>query len=164
MAHSIDRAPLLVIAVGNESRGDDALGPLLLREISAQAGTAGVEWLEDYQLQVEHALDLMGRRQVLFIDAGQDTPSPFCFRRVRAGSAPSPSTHALTPAALLAVYQRIEPAPPPPAFVLCVRGERFELGEDLTPAARGNLERSLEFARDLLRDARPERWDGLLRH
>lgn len=164
MARSTDPAPLLVIAVGNESRGDDALGPLLLREISGFAEGEGVELLEDYQLQIEHALDLVGRTQVLFIDAGQHTPSPFIFRRVQRGNAPGPSTHALTPGALLSVYEQIERQSPPPAFVLCIRGERFELGESLTPAARRNLEQSLEFALDLLSDSSPERWERLIQH
>ena len=171
MAHSPSRpdpAPLLIFAAGNASRGDDALGPLLLQgigELAAEGAVpGGCELIEDYQLQIEHALDMVGRQQVLFIDAGQNTPAPFSFRRVRPGTNPSPSTHALTPAALLSVYQQIERRAPPPAFVLCIRGERFELGESLTPAARRNLEQSLEFARGLLRDVCPEQWENLLRN
>ncbi|HLF96244.1 MAG TPA: hydrogenase maturation protease [Methylococcaceae bacterium] len=163
MALSTDPAPLLIIAVGNESRGDDALGPLLLREISALAEADGVELLEDYQLQIEHALDMAGRKQVLFVDAGHHTPAPFVFQRVQPARSPSPSTHALTPGALLSVYEQVERHAPPPAFVLCIRGERFELGESLTPAAERHLEQSVEFARGLLSDARPERWESLIR-
>lgn len=161
------RAGLIIIAVGNESRGDDALGPLLLRRIGMLAETGvlpgGCELLEDYQLQIEHALDMVGRQQVLFIDAGCNTPAPFSFRRVQPGSSSSPSTHALTPGALLSVYEQIERQAPPPAFVLCIRGERFELGENLTPAAQQHLEHSLEFALDLLSDSRLEQWERLIR-
>jgi hypothetical protein len=34
-------APILVFAVGNESRGDDALAPLLLRDLAGSAEAAG---------------------------------------------------------------------------------------------------------------------------
>jgi hypothetical protein len=54
-------APLLVLAVGNPSRGDDALGPALLDALAALAAQGAdrlgdIELLSDFQLQIEHAL------------------------------------------------------------------------------------------------------------
>jgi hypothetical protein len=43
----------------------------------------GFELIGDFQWQVEHALDLAGRRLALFIDAGERTPAPFVFVRCR---------------------------------------------------------------------------------
>ncbi len=67
-------APTLIFAVGNESRGDDALGPLLLRQLeswlAAEDHAEQFELLEEFQLQVEHAMDMKDRKLVLFIDAG----------------------------------------------------------------------------------------------
>ncbi|MDP3326412.1 MAG: Ni/Fe hydrogenase, partial [Hydrogenophaga sp.] len=64
-------APLLVFGWGNPSRGDDALGPLLVEQLAglAQMSSGRLECLTDFQLQVEHALDLRGRERVLFVDA-----------------------------------------------------------------------------------------------
>ncbi|HOL37057.1 MAG TPA: hypothetical protein PLT38_04440, partial [Rubrivivax sp.] len=64
-------APLLVFAVGNPSRGDDALGPTLahalrVEEEFADAAHAHAELLEVVQLQIEDALALEGRSAVLF--------------------------------------------------------------------------------------------------
>ena len=70
------KAPTLVFGWGNRSRGDDALGPLFVERLLATR-PAGVEGLEDYQLQVEHALDLVGRRRVLFVDASRVALPPF---------------------------------------------------------------------------------------
>ena len=58
-----DRKPVLVFGYGNLSRGDDALGPLLLEAIerSPKAVLESVEILSDFQLQIEHALDLENR-------------------------------------------------------------------------------------------------------
>jgi hydrogenase maturation protease len=137
--------PVLVIAVGNRSRGDDAIGPLLLDRLAAWLSNgdrgADFELLEDFQLQIEHALDLAGRRLVLFVDAGTGTPAPFAFRTAVA-TAPGGghSSHALAPEAVLGVYRQITGDNPPPAFVLCVRGETFELGEDLSHPARAHAE------------------------
>ncbi|HRH15070.1 MAG TPA: homospermidine synthase, partial [Azonexus sp.] len=74
-------APLVVFAVGNPSRGDDAIGPVIcgrLEEWLENEKLADrVELIEDFQLNVEHALDLQSRELALFIDAGENTPAPF---------------------------------------------------------------------------------------
>jgi len=130
-------APVLVFATGNESRGDDGLGPALARR-AALEGRAGLTLILDYQLQVEHALELRGRRLALFIDAGKDTPAPFELRR----ASPSPrflhTTHALAPEAVLETAQRLGIALPE-VWVMCVRGEQFELGEGLSATALRHL-------------------------
>ena len=137
-------APIVVLSCGNPSRGDDALGPLLLERLDAwleEEGLAGhFELIEDFQFQIEHALDLEGRKAALFIDAGQDTPAPYALQVVAADDTPGHSTHAISPGAVLAVYRRIVGGEPPPASVLCVRGESYELGEGLSASALENLE------------------------
>jgi hypothetical protein len=60
------------------------------------------------------------------------------------------TTHQLPPAAVLQVYALTETSPAPPAFTLCIRGEGFELGEALSPAAEQNLESALAFLQTLL--------------
>ena len=152
------RAPFVILACGNPSRGDDALGPLLLARLDAWLAEAGIadefELIEDFQFQVEHALDLEERRAALFIDAGAGTPAPFMLLPLCPDDTPGHSTHAISPAAVLAVFQRVVGGAPPPASVLCVRGERFELGEALSPAASAHLEaawlRLQAFCHDLL--------------
>ncbi len=159
--------PVLILACGNPSRGDDALGPLLadrLQNWLDEAGLAsGFEVLVDFQWQIEHALDLIGRHLVLFIDAGHDTPGPFIFRQAQAaGDVASHSTHALSPEAVLAVLPRVVHEAAPPAFVLCVRGERFALGEGLSAAASGHAEPAFEFLQALCRAAELDAWTGQL--
>lgn len=135
---------LVVFACGNESRGDDALGPLLLRRLEG-AGLPGVAIFGDFQLQIEHALDLQGHNLALFIDAGQATPAPFSFYEVEPAASNTHTSHALLPAAVLDVYRRVIGSEPPPAFVLCVRGDGFELGAELSEAAQSHLEQAWSF-------------------
>jgi hydrogenase maturation protease len=132
-------APVLVLAVGNPSRGDDALGPLLAERVEA-AGLADVEVIVDYQLQVEHALDLVGRERVIFVDAGVGTLPPFEFRRVVPAADFLHTSHTLSPEAVLATFVRVQGEPPPECWVLCIRGERFGLGDDLSEVACERLE------------------------
>ena len=148
-------APLVVFAVGNPSRGDDAIGPVLCGRLAKwlenEKLTERVELIEDFQLNVEHALDLRGRELALFIDAGENTPAPFIFEQIFPSTLAGHTTHALPPQAVLQVYRQMEGTEPPPAFVLCVRGEGFELGAEMTPAARGGIEAAMALLERLVR-------------
>ena len=153
---------LLILAVGNPSRGDDALGPLLLERLAAERERSGqwsdVELLTDFQLQIEHAVDLEKRDLVLFVDASVSGPPPYEFTRLRPARDASYTSHALTPAAVLHVYEQINPTTPPPAFLLAIRGQSFELGEPLSPAAAANLVAALDFVGRLLERRDAESW------
>ena len=147
-------APLLVFGWGNASRGDDALGPLFierLRERLGPADIARIEFLDDYQLQVEHALDLVGRERVLFVDASLDCAAPFQATAVQAQRDRTFTTHAMSPAALLQVYVELQASTPPPCTLLAIRGERFELGEPPGEAALRNLAAALDWVQGWLR-------------
>ncbi len=157
-------APVLIFAIGNESRGDDALGPLLLRELDAWLKANGLsdqfELLEDFQLQVEHAMDMQGRELVLFIDAGMDTRAPFDFYRAQTSDTPVLYSHALAPEALLKVYAQFYQESPPHVFILCVCGERFELGDDVSPQAVKRMVSAFEFGKKLLHAPEVAAWDS----
>lgn len=155
------RPRLLVIAVGNASRGDDALGPLLLERLRAAAGgradaadvtaAADVEFLSEFQLQVEHALDLVGRDAVLFVDAARPGHVDGCALQPVAADVAAPLwSHALRPQALLQVFRQVEGRPPPPAWLLAIEGRGFELGAPLSAAARAHLDAAEALARDWL--------------
>jgi hydrogenase maturation protease len=149
-------APVLVIAIGNASRGDDALGPTLaarLEDWLAREGIGGVEVLTDMQLNVEHALDLEGRSRVLVIDASPSGDLPYACTPVRPCHDVSYSTHSVSPQAILQVAADVGLTALPPTELLAVRGASFELGEALSPAGRWHLELAWMFLQDWCRKA-----------
>lgn len=148
--------PLLIFGYGNPSRGDDALGPLFLERIQGQLqGRSGVdhlarlldriECLTDFQLQIEHALDLLGRDLVLFVDALESGPEPFVLAQLQPDTQLSYTTHAMSPSAVLAVYRQTQRQPLPPCWLLAIRGYDFdELGAPLSLKAEANLTAAVE--------------------
>jgi hydrogenase maturation protease len=150
-------APLLVFGWGNPSRGDDALGPLFVERLQALLGdSAAVECLTDFQLQVEHALDLVGRERVLLVDASVDAAPPFEACALRPSrDATSLSSHAMSPVALLQAFVDLHGCDPPPTTLLAIRAESFELGEPLGATAAGHLDEAIRWARRWLEGARP---------
>jgi hydrogenase maturation protease len=148
------RPAILVLGWGNLSRGDDALGPLFvsgLRERLPIDLQEQVEFLDDYQLQVEHALDLEARGHILFVDASLDCLAPFEVRPIQARRDTSYTSHALSAEALLQVYEDMQSHASPPATLLALRGEVFGLGEPLSATAKGHLQAGLEWGLDWVR-------------
>lgn len=149
-------APTLIFGWGNPSRGDDALGPMFVEHFTALAARhpewGKVECLTDFQLQVEHALDLQGRSRVLFVDASLDAAPPCTLTRIDAARDASFTTHAMSPQSVLKVFIDIDEGEPPPAWLLAIRGERFELGEDISDSAHDNLAAALEYAARWIED------------
>lgn len=142
--------PILVFGYGNLSRGDDAVGPLLLEYLQQRADLSRVDLLTDFQLQIEHALDLQGRERVLFVDAAVAGNSPFELIELQPGRDNSYTSHAMSPQALLQVYSTVTGQTPPSSFLLSIKTESFELGESLSPAAADNLQEACRFADDWL--------------
>lgn len=142
-------ASTLVFAWGNPARGDDALGPLFAEAIEALQ-LPDVECLTDFQLQVEHALDLQGRQRVLFVDASLSAPAPFGVQTLAPLHDESFSSHAMSPAAVLQVYCDVLKRPPPPAQLLAIQGVQWELGIAPSATARANLAAALAWAKHWL--------------
>ncbi|MGR8980193.1 MAG: hydrogenase maturation protease [Gammaproteobacteria bacterium] len=142
--------PVLLLACGNPSRGDDALGPLLLEFVERCCDLTEIDLLTDFQLQIEHALDLENRKLILFADASVSCAGPFEFTGLEPAMETVFTTHAMSPEAVMAVYRSIKKQPPPPCFLLGIKGESFELGEALSVNADVNLEQACRFALTLL--------------
>ncbi|MGE0042927.1 MAG: hydrogenase maturation protease [Vicinamibacterales bacterium] len=157
-------ARVVVLGCGNPSRGDDALGPALMARVAAWVACRPgrpVEAVEDFQLQVEHTLDLCERDLALFVDAVAGGPAAVRLRRAWPARAGGVSTHALAPEALLHAYSTLGRGAPPPAYVLAVRGRAFDLGAPLTPEAARNLETAWAVLERLLGHPARADWDAL---
>lgn len=149
--------PILIFGIGNESRGDDALAPLLVRQLQTE-DIRHVEFIEDYQLQVEHVTDLLDRSAVLFVDADMSCIGPFHFSEIAAAKDGSYTSHVLTPFALLHTYRLVYGTDAPPAFLLRIRGYDFELGNPLSDKAAANLELGAKLVRELCTEPGLHRW------
>jgi hydrogenase maturation protease len=144
--------PVLVIAAGNDARGDDGLGPSLLKWIEA-AAFPGVRTVLDFQLQIEHALEIAEARLALFIDAHCAQTRAAVLRQIGPAASPAVASHALHPDQVLAVADKLGLARPP-AFLLGLAGAEFGLGQGLSSVGAESLAAGMELAARLL--MRPE--------
>lgn len=141
--------PLLVVAWGNRSRGDDAAGPLFFDTLSRALSpeqAARVDLLEEHQLHPELALDLVGRERVLLVDADHGAPPPFRLSAVHPGPDASLASHQLSPPALLAVFTAFHGQQPPPVTLLGLHAQSFGLGRPLSDATADALPAAVLWA------------------
>ncbi len=156
---------VLVFAYGNLSRGDDALGPMLLQRMQQhpkqQLGGHPIKYLTDYQVQIEHVMDMQGCQRVLLIDASMQGTEPFSFSPILPRQDTHYTTHGMTPATLLNTYTTMFDTPPPQTAMLAIRGYAFELGEQLSEQAVMNLKASFLWVKLLMEDEDFFRWDQI---
>ena len=141
---------LVVLAWGNESRGDDGLGPAFLAHSEALADPPGVAttFVTDFQLQPEHAIDLDGRDLALFVDASLAAAAPFAFRRLEAARTATFSTHGVPPGVVLDAFAATFGRAAPPAYELAIHGETFALGTPLGAGVARTSSRRSSFSRN----------------
>jgi len=152
--------PILIFTWGNPSRGDDALGTEVY-DLLQKEDLENVDLLTDFQLQIEHAIDLENRERVLFIDASVSATAPFEFYRLRPDQDDSYTTHAMSPASLLATFEKVNRKAPPPAFMLSIRGYEFGLGIPTSDKASANLADALDFIHQLLSKNSTDDWNQM---
>ena len=152
--------PVLIFTWGNPSRGDDALGTVIYDQLQNE-DLEGVDLLTDFQLQIEHAVDLENRERILFVDASATAAAPFEFYRLQPVRDDSYTTHAMSPQSLLATYIKVKQQEPPPAFMLSVRGYDFGLGLPVSDEANNNLAEAAVFIRKLMSLDSTGNWDIL---
>ncbi len=155
---------LLILGYGNPSRGDDGLAAEFIDRLEHEKNrslrTCGAfSILKEFQLQIENTLDLEQYPMVLLVDASSVLSTPFKLTRVRAFSDSSYSSHALSPAALLAVFEQTSKMSPPAVYLLAIKGLSFELGDPLSLSAEQNLQSALNFSRNLIRQQKLAYWD-----
>jgi hydrogenase maturation protease len=136
----------LIIGIGNPSRGDDAMGPILIDWLQQQT-TFDCRW--NYQLQIEDAEEIQHYHTVLLIDAHINQQQPFVLSEVQAQDDSSFSTHSLTPESLAAINRRYFQQWPK-LQLLSLQSEKFELGEDLSLTAKKSMAEAQVFLTQFL--------------
>ena len=159
--------PILVFGYGNPSRGDDALAPELLGLLKTSCANGELpevfDLITDFQLQVEHTIDLKKRERVLFVDASYSAKPPFSFERLSPLEDATHTTHALSPQSLLFAYEKTWEQPAPPSWLLAIPGYQFELGKPLSEGAEMNLRAAFEFVSRILSMKESQSWNQISR-
>ncbi len=142
---------VVVIGYGNPLRTDDAIGWRAAGELSTELAGSEVEIVACHQLTPEMAESIAQAKLVIFIDACTDgSPGRISKTAVEpAAFTPDMMSHHLDPPSLLACAKELY-GRAPKAVVICVTGECFGFGRELTPTVEQVFPGVLEIARHLI--------------
>jgi hydrogenase maturation protease len=140
---------VLVLGYGNPGRQDDGLGP------AAAAGIEALGWphlkvQDNYQLNIEDAIDVAEHDIVWFVDAAKTGPEPYAVQELSPASSFEFTSHVVRPEVILSIARR-HFGRSPQAFLLAIRGYEFEFIEELTTGASNNLRVALAMLTERLR-------------
>jgi hydrogenase maturation protease len=155
------KPPILIFGYGNPSRGDDAIGPEFIERFYARIkGTTlddQIELITDFQLQIEHVLDMEGRDRVIFVDASTSGElESFSLIPLEADKQIGYTTHAMSPQSVMGVYQQVMDQPLPRVHMLSIRGYQFKLGEEISLHSSRHINEAIQVVIDLfsIKDSR----------
>ncbi|HBH06149.1 MAG TPA: Ni/Fe hydrogenase [Flavobacteriales bacterium] len=141
----------LIYGIGNPGRQDDALGILAIEELKSNTpATSGIDFEQNYQLNIEDAELISKYDLVYFIDASMEDVLDFKIESLSPDNQQIEFTmHAVSPAYILylchSLFGRM-----PEAYVVHVKGFEWNLKEGLTEKARSSLNTALIELKKLL--------------
>ncbi len=145
---------ILILGYGNPGRQDDGLGPAMAAHIG-RLRWPNVTVYDNYQLNIEDAMDIAEHDVVWFVDAASTGPEPYAVSDLSPAPAVEFTSHIMRPEAILAIARHYFRASPQ-AFLLAIRGYEFEFKEELTASASANLQAALAMLTDRIRASHKE--------
>ncbi|CAO5228518.1 hydrogenase maturation protease [Frankia sp. AgKG'84/4] len=155
------RCDAAVIGCGNLLRGDDGVGPILIRRLAESGVPAGVRLVDGGTAGMDTAFAMRGARRVVLVDAARTGSAPGTVFRVPGEELSEVPLHLSSPHAVrwdqALAFGRwlLGPDYPTDIVVYLIEAGSFEPGADLTPAVRRSMERAQKMIlEDLAKDHR----------
>lgn len=146
---------ILIYGYGNPGRQDDGLAAQLIHEAESwieQHQITHVTLDANYQLQVEDTTLMHNKDLVIFVDASMEEHiNDFAFSAIEPDSQATFSMHAVAPAYLLDLCEKIF-GTHPPTFLLHIRGYEWEVDEEITSQASENLKKAWLALQYIIKD------------
>ena len=135
---------ILLLSLGNGSRGDDGVGLALGRALSARLPAGSYQVVEAVQLLPEHAEQTARAEAVVFLDAAvSGAPGEVHANQVTSRAPRAALLHALTPEEILGLA-RTTYGKAPQELLVTVGGKDFSFVERLSTEAEAALPEAVE--------------------
>ncbi len=147
---------ILIYGYGNPGRQDDGLGIALTTRLETwvlENQLPGFAFENNYQLNIEDAIEIANKDLVIFADASEEAIEDFCFSVVDGSAKLSFTTHAASPGYIVQLCKELFDREPR-VLLLHIKGYQWAFQEGLSDQAAKNLDRAYVYIKTLL--ANPE--------
>ena len=145
---------ILVYGYGNPGRQDDGLGNELvsrLEEWVVAEGFVDIAFDSNYQLNIEDADAIAQNDLVIFVDASDEDIEDFCLSSVDGKGKLAFTTHAASPSYIVKLCQELFQKTPS-VYLLHIKGYEWAFQEGLSFLAEENLDKALDFMKEMLKN------------
>lgn len=138
---------VVIVGCGNLLRGDDAAGPILVRKLADRGLPSGIRLIDGGTAGMDVAFAMRGARRAIVIDASALGVAPGTIHRVPGEelvdlTPPQGNLHSFRWDQALGFAQwLLKEDYPEEVTVWLIEGENFTVGEPLTPAVEGAVDR-----------------------
>ncbi len=138
---------VVIVGCGNLLRGDDAAGPILVRKLADRGLPSGIRLIDGGTAGMDVAFAMRGARRAIVIDASALGVAPGTIHRVPGEelvdlTPPQGNLHSFRWDQALGFAQwLLKEDYPEEVTVWLIEGESFTVGEPLTPAVEGAVDR-----------------------
>lgn len=146
---------ILVYGYGNPGRQDDGLGIALTQRLevwAAEKGLTGIEFDNNYQLNIEDAAAIAEKDLVIFADASQENIDDFCVSQVDGSATVSFTTHAASPGYIVQLCKELFQKDPT-VLLLHIKGYEWAFQDGISEHAAKNLDKAFVYMQTLLTDS-----------
>ena len=143
---------ILIYGYGNPGRQDDGLGIRLSQRLEdwvSENQITGVEFDNNYQLNIEDAASIAQKDLVIFADASEEDIEDFCLSQVDGSTQVSFTTHTASPGYIVQLCKELFQKEPL-VLLLHIKGYDWAFQEGLSKRAQNNLEQALVYMKYLL--------------
>jgi hydrogenase maturation protease len=145
---------ILVYGYGNPGRQDDGLGIALVDQLAKWAKEnqiSGIEFDNNYQLNIEDAEAISNQDLVIFADASEEEIDDFCLSVVDGTGKLAFTTHSASPAYILKLCQELFQKDPL-VLLVHIKGYDWDFKEGISPKAAENLQAAFKYMTNLLKE------------
>jgi len=144
---------ILIYGYGNPGRQDDGLGIELvnrLEEWASENQLVGVEFDNNYQLNIEDAEAISNKDLVIFADASEEEIDDFCLSKVDGKGKLSFTTHSASPGYIVKLCKELFQKEPH-VLLLHIKGYEWEFKEGISDRAMENLDNVFLYMKNILK-------------
>jgi hydrogenase maturation protease len=143
---------ILIYGIGNPGRQDDSIGVTFARRFEdwSLLSSLNVDIEYNYQLNIEDAARISAHKMVIFVDASQENIENYCITRVKPKPSDAQLSHSVNPESVLFLCKELFKVLPS-AYILHIKGYKWEFGEPVSEKALNNLELAFNELKMIIR-------------
>ncbi|MCX8093760.1 MAG: homospermidine synthase [Candidatus Goldbacteria bacterium] len=144
---------IFIYGYGNPGRQDDGLGILFVDKLYIWVKKNNIKNIffdSNYQLNIEDSFEILKYDLIIFVDASKNIKNRYVFSKISPEETITYTSHSMLPENILFLTKKLYNKVPE-AYLLTIKGYRWEVNKKPTKKAIKNLMLSVKYIKNFLK-------------